>query len=334
MSGGRRRRRGRDLDGIVLFDKPTGLSSNQALQRVKRLFNAAKAGHTGSLDPEASGLLPICFGQATRISGLLLDADKSYRVRGRLGCRTATGDLEGEVVEERDVPELSTEDLEGVIARFRGEVEQVPPMYSALKVDGQRLYELARAGKTVERKPRRVHFYRIELISFDGHEFELFVHCSKGTYIRTLIEDIGAAMDTGAVVTWLRRTGVGPWSIEGALPPVDGERFDLSDIHDFDTLERLRDESRATASDEAGDQSGYEALDRVILPTDSALTAYPMVHLDADSAFHIRHGHPVFVAQAPQTGWFRLYGPDDLFLGMGEVLDDGRVAPRRMFAAL
>lgn len=331
MSRGRRRR-GRDLNGIVLFDKPVGLSSNQALQRVRRLFNAAKAGHTGSLDPEASGLLPICFGYATRISGLFLDADKSYRVRGRLGCRTTTGDLEGEVVEERPVPALNNDELDAVLERFRGEVDQVPPMYSALKVDGKRLYELARAGKTVERKARRVCFHRIELLSFDGVEFELFVHCSKGTYIRTLVEDIGEALGTGAVVTMLRRTGLGPWAIEGSLPPADGTPLACAEAYDLAALEQLRAQS-ADAGAEAM-ESDDNPLDHVILPTDSALIGYPAVRLDADSAFHIRHGHPVFVAQAPQTGWFRLYGPDDLFLGMGEVLDDGRVAPRRMFAPL
>lgn len=309
-----RKRRGREINGIVLFDKPLGLSSNQALQRVRRLFNAAKAGHTGSLDPAASGLLPVCFGQATRISGLLLDADKTYRVTGRLGTRTDSGDLEGEVIETREVPLIDTAAMEVVLARFRGRVEQVPPMYSALKHKGRRLYELAREGKTVERPPRTIDFHEITLESLTETEFSLRVHSSKGAYIRTLVEDIGEALGCGAMVTELRRIGLGPWAID---TPADGQR-----AYRFDELEALAAEG------------GFEALDRVILPIDSALGAYPAVVLDATSVNPIRHGHPVFVPNAPQTGWFRLYAPDDLFLGMGEVLDDGRTAPRRLFAAL
>lgn len=305
-----RKRRGRAIDGIVLFDKPLGPSSNQALQRVRRLFNAAKAGHTGSLDPAASGLLPVCFGQATRISGLLLDADKTYRVTGRLGTRTDSGDLEGEVIETRAVPPLDAEAMEAVLARFRGRVEQVPPMVSALKHEGKRLYELAREGRTVERKARPIDFHEITLEALSSTEFTLRVHSSKGAYIRTLVEDIGEALGCGAVVSQLRRIGLGPWSM------------DEQPVHGLEALEAMA----------AG--GGLEALDRVILPIDSALGAYPAVVLDAASVTPIRHGHPVFVPNAPQTGWFRLYAPDDLFLGMGEVLDDGRTAPRRLFAAL
>jgi len=308
-----RKRRGREINGIVLFDKPLGLSSNQALQRVRRLFNAAKAGHTGSLDPAASGLLPVCFGQATRISGLLLDADKSYRVTGRLGTRTDSGDLEGEVIETREVPPLDREAFEAALERFRGRVEQVPPMYSALKHEGKRLYELAREGKTVERKARTIDFHEITLEDLTETEFTLRVHSSKGAYIRTLVEDIGDALGCGAVVSELRRIGLGPWSI------------DAEDGQPSYTLEDLQ---------AIADEGGLDALDRVILPIDSALGAYPAVVLDATSVTPIRHGHPVFVPNAPQTGWFRLYAPDDLFLGMGEVLDDGRTAPRRLFAAL
>ena len=312
-----RKRRGREINGIVLFDKSLGLSSNQALQRVRRLFNAAKAGHTGSLDPAASGLLPVCFGQATRISGLLLDADKTYRVTGRLGTRTDSGDLEGEVIETREVPPLDAEAMEAVLDRFRGRVEQVPPMYSALKHEGKRLYELAREGKTVERKARTIDFHEITLEGLSETEFTLRVHSSKGAYIRTLVEDIGEAIGCGAVVTELRRIGLGPWSID---PAADGQR-----AYTFEDLEAIADEGGLEAPD---------GLDRVILPIDSALGAYPAVVLDASSVTPIRHGHPVFVPNAPQTGWFRLYAPDDLFLGMGEVLDDGRTAPRRLFAAL
>ncbi len=305
-----RKRRGREINGIVLFDKPLGLSSNQALQRVRRLFQAAKAGHTGSLDPAASGLLPVCFGQATRISGLLLDADKTYRVTGRLGTRTDSGDLEGEVIETREVPPIDNDAMEAALARFRGRVEQVPPMYSALKHEGKRLYELARQGKTVERKARTIDFHEITLEALSSNEFTLRVHSSKGAYIRTLVEDIGEVLGCGAVVAELRRIGLGPWSMD------EQSTYRLTDLE-------------AIAA-----EGGIESLDRVILPTDSALGAYPAVVLDATSVTPIRHGHPVFVPNAPQTGWFRLYAPDDLFLGMGEVLDDGRTAPRRLFAAL
>lgn len=310
------KRRGRPINGIVLFDKPLDISSNHALQRVKRLFQAAKAGHTGSLDPAASGLLPVCFGQATRISGLLLDADKTYRVTGRLGTKTDSGDLEGEVIEVREVPPIDEARMESVLAGFRGRVEQIPPMYSALKQDGKRLYELAREGKTVERKARTIDFHEITLERLTEESFTLRVHSSKGAYIRTLVEDIGDALDCGAVVTELRRIGLGPWSIEPSGDQSGQRGWRL------DELEELASEG------------GLEALDRVILPTDSALDAYPAVVLDAASVNPIRHGHPVFVPKAPQTGWFRLYSPDDLFLGMGEVLDDGRTAPRRLFAAL
>ncbi|HER19960.1 MAG TPA: tRNA pseudouridine(55) synthase TruB [Chromatiales bacterium] len=311
-----RKRRGRDINGIVLFDKPLGLSSNQALQKVRRLFDAAKAGHTGSLDPAASGLLPVCFGHATRISGLLLDADKTYRVTGRFGTRTDSGDLDGEVIATREVPVLDRAGIEAALTRFRGRIEQVPPMYSALKHEGKRLYELAREGKTVERKARTIDFHEITLEGFSETEFTLRVHSSKGAYIRTLIEDIGEAIGCGAVVTQLRRIGLGPWSIDTAGGQPSYSLDDLQAIAADDGLEIP------------------DGLDRVILPTDSALGAYPAIVLDATSVTPVRHGHPVFVPNAPQTGWFRLYAPDDLFLGMGEVLDDGRTAPRRLFAAL
>lgn len=315
-----RRRRGLEINGILLLDKPLELSSNQALQRVKRLFNAAKAGHTGSLDPAATGMLPLCFGHATKVSGLLLDADKVYRVTGRLGVRTETGDREGAVIEERPVPDVTESELNVVLAKFRGLIEQIPPMYSALKVDGKRLYELARAGETVERKPRAIHFYQIELTRFDGQTFDLLVHSSKGAYIRTLIEDIGAAIGCGAMVDALRRVGVGHW-----LAPEAADVIADRSTEPMWSLEELAELV------ESGEENAW---DRAILPTDSALAGYPAVSLDADSAYHIRHGHPVFVAKAPQSGWFRLYDPARRFLGMGECLDDGRVAPRRLFEAL
>jgi len=302
-----RRKTWRPLHGIVLLDKGKGISSNHALQQVKRLFQAQKAGHTGSLDPLATGLLPVCFGKATRVSGLLLDADKSYSVCARLGQRTDTADAEGEVIEERPVPKLDLAQVQVVVAGFVGEIDQVPPMYSALKHKGQRLYKLARKGIEVERPARRVRFDWITVDRLEGDELCLSLRCSKGAYVRTLIEDIGEALGCGAHVTALRRTGLGPF-------------MDHPKMYTFDELQNLAKE-------------GQEALDRVILPTDSALTGYPAITLDADSTFYIRHGHPVFVAHAPLEGWFRIYGADGLFLGLGEVLDDGRVAPRRLLAA-
>lgn len=310
--GGRPRKAGiRPLHGIVLLDKGKGISSNHALQQVRRLFQAEKAGHTGSLDPLATGLLPVCFGKATRVSGLLLESDKAYSVCARLGQRTDTADADGEVIEERPVPDLSLADIEAVVARFIGEVEQIPPMYSALKHEGQRLYELARKGVEVERKPRRVRFDWITVDRFEGHELCLSLHCTKGAYVRTLVEDIGEALGCGAHVTMLRRTGVGPWMPTADSTPV---------MYSFDELKKLAEE-------------GQDALDRVILPTDSALPGYPAITLDADSTHYIRHGHPVFVPNAPTAGWLRIYGADGLFLGLGEVLDDGRLAPRKMLAS-
>ncbi|MEW6764763.1 MAG: tRNA pseudouridine(55) synthase TruB [Pseudomonadota bacterium] len=307
-----RKKTWRPLHGIVLLDKGKGISSNHALQQVRRLFQAEKAGHTGSLDPLATGLLPVCFGKATRVSGLLLDADKAYSVCARLGQRTDTGDADGEVIEERPIPALDHAAVEAVVASFVGEVEQIPPMYSALKHQGQRLYELARKGIEVERQARRVRFHWITIDRFEGNELCLSLRCTKGAYVRTLVEDIGEALGCGAHVTMLRRTGVGPWM------PSDGE---APVMYTFESLQKLAEE-------------GQDALDRVIMPTDSALPGYPAITLDADSTFHIRHGHPVFVAKAPTSGWLRIYGADGLFLGLGEVLDDGRVAPRKLLAAL
>ena len=208
---GRNRRGGRDVHGVVLLDKPRGLGSNQVLQIVKRLFRARKAGHTGSLDRLASGLLPICAGEATKLSGFLLNADKRYRAGIRLGVRTATGDAEGEVVDTRPVPRLCDEAVEAALERFRGPIEQIPPMHSALKHHGQRLYKLAHQGITVEREPRRIVIHRLVCRHWDQDRLDLDVDCSKGTYIRTLSEDIGEALGTTAHVDELRRVGSGPF---------------------------------------------------------------------------------------------------------------------------
>ena len=207
----RHRPKGRNVNGILLLDKPTGITSNEALQSVKRLFKARKAGHTGSLDPLASGLLPICLGEATKASGFLLDADKHYQVRCKLGEKTATGDAEGEVIESRPLEGVDAARIESVLAGFRGEIVQIPPMYSAVKHQGQRLYKLARQGVEVEREPRDITIHKLILEAVELPFFDLDVHCTKGTYVRTLAEDIGEALGCGAHVSGLRRLGVGPY---------------------------------------------------------------------------------------------------------------------------
>lgn len=345
----RRRSRGRPVNGIVVVDKLKGASSNEVLQRVKRIFGAAKAGHTGSLDPLATGVLPVCLGEATKFSQFLLDSDKSYRTSVRLGIKTTTGDAEGEVVEQRPV-QITRSDIEAVLVDFQGEIEQVPSMYSALKYKGQPLYKLAREGIEVERPARRVSIYRIELLEFSGDHCVLDVDCSKGTYIRTLAEDIGERLGCLAHVAELRRLKAGP--------------YDQQEAYSLEALEAIRAEGREKALsadqsewldalfarvDEAGrdsleddeqqlkalsmqrSQGGNRALDALLLPLDSAVSHYPEVHLGANSSFYILQGQPVLVPNAPTCGYVRIYSQaDEGFLGIGEILDDGRVAPKRL----
>jgi tRNA pseudouridine55 synthase len=301
----RRRSQGRPVTGILLLDKPIGMTSNAALQVVKRLFRARKAGHTGSLDPLASGLLPICLGEATKVSAYLLDADKHYQVRVRLGTTTTTGDADGEVLETREVVPFDDAGLEAVLVGLRGEIDQVPPMYSALRHKGQRLYQLAREGIEVERAPRRITIHSLVARSVAADELELDVHCSKGTYVRTLAEEIGAGLGCGAHVIALRRTGVGPYDESGLL-----------------SLDALRDEAES---------EGHEALDRHLLPVVSALAHWPQVRLSGDAAYYLRQGQAVVVPKAPTSGWLCLFSEDGGFIGVGQVQDDGRVAPRRLF---
>lgn len=212
-----RKRKGLSINGIVLLDKPKGLSSNQALQKVRWLYTAKKAGHTGALDPLATGLLPVCLGEATKFSQFLLDADKTYITRAKLGQTTTTEDAEGEVVEDRPIPELTESIVEKALAEFCGPIDQVPPMYSALKRDGQPLYKLARQGKVVDIEPRRVTIKTLKLLRIEDEHLELEVSCTKGTYIRSLVRDIGEALGCGAHVEELRRTATGPFKIEDAL---------------------------------------------------------------------------------------------------------------------
>lgn len=298
------RKKGRAIDGVLLLDKPIGLTSNQALQRVKRLFDARKAGHTGSLDPLASGLLPICLGQATKVSGFLLNAGKRYQVVARLGQRTDTGDADGQVIEERPVPALDRGLVKRVLARFEGSQTQVPPMYSALKHQGQRLYKLARQGIEIERQPREIEIHGLELLSLEADALGLEVACSKGTYVRTLVEDIAQALGTVAHVIVLRRLGVGPYA--------EGRMYKLEEL-------------------EALAEQGMERLDELLLPVDSALEHWPSVELGADSAYYLMQGQAVMAPGAPSSGKVRLYDEGHGFLGIGEVKLDGRVAPTRLF---
>jgi tRNA pseudouridine55 synthase len=300
----RRHSNQRRVNGILLLDKPTGLTSNAALQQVKKLFRARKAGHTGSLDPLASGLLPICLGEATKVSAFLLDADKQYQVTCKLGERTTTADAEGEVVETRPVDGVSEKQLRKVMAHYLGDIEQIPPMYSAVKHQGQRLYKLARQGIEVEREPRPITIHEMNLLDFQLPLAEISLRCSKGTYVRTLVEDIGEELGCGAHVTGLRRLGVGPYNETGLVT--------------LSTLEQLRAEG------------GEAALDKLLLPMESGLAQWPGVRLSSDAAFYLRQGQPVLVPHAPTTGWVRLYMGEKQFLGVGEILDDGRVAPRRL----
>lgn len=300
---GRRTNPGRNVQGILLFDKPLGETSNAALQKVKRIYFARKAGHTGSLDPLAEGLLPICFGSATKISAFLLDADKRYWVRIKLGETTTTGDAEGELLETRPTAGITESDIRDALDKFVGEIKQIPPMYSALKHRGKRLYELARDGIEVERKARTIQIYAIQLQSIKLPEFEIDVSCSKGTYVRTLAEDIGAVLGCGAHVSALRRTGVGP--------------FNATQLVSMDDLN-------------SAFEKGREALQAFLLPMESALCDWPTIRLNADSTFYMKQGQAVFVPNAPMTGKVRLYDNNESFIGVGEILDDGRVAPKRL----
>jgi tRNA pseudouridine55 synthase len=293
-------------DGVVLLDKPVGLSSNIALQKVRRLFGAAKAGHTGSLDPLASGLLPVCLGQATRFSGYLLDATKAYRVSGRLGTRTSTGDAEGEVVQACGWESLERDHFDSVLGAFRGRIEQVPPMYSALKQGGERLYRKARRGEIVERQPRAVEIQRLELESWSPPDFSLDVRCSKGTYVRTLVEDIARAAGSCAHVTALRRYEVGPFT-EAAM-------------YTLETLAALA-------------AVGPGQLAQVLLSMDSALACLPALVLAEADALRLAQGQPVEVAATGAAGLLRVYGPAGL-LGVAERDSAGWLRPKRLLGGV
>lgn len=291
----------RAINGILLLDKPQGITSNQALQTAKRLFAAKKAGHTGSLDPLATGLLPLCFGEATKFSQFLLEADKVYWVSARLGIKTKTGDAEGEIIEERPISSSCFEQLDAVLSTFRGPILQIPPMFSALKFKGKPLYELARQGITVERSAREVTVHALTLLGTTADSIELEIKCTKGTYVRTLIEDIGEALGCGAYVQGLRRLGVGNYNEKGMIS--------------LQQLEAFTQEER----------------DRCLLPLDSLLHTWPCVKLSQAAVYYLYRGQAILLPNVSEKGWVRLvHTVNDQFIGVGEVLEDGRVAPRRL----
>lgn len=306
----RPRRRGRDINGVLLLDKHQGLSSNDVLQKVKRIYNANKAGHTGALDPLATGMLPICLGESTKFSQFLLDADKRYRVIARLGQRTNTSDADGEVVQERPV-EFTQEQLDAALEQFRGDSQQIPSMYSALKHQGKPLYEYARQGIDVPREARDITVYELQFIRWEGDELELEIHCSKGTYIRTIIDDLGEVLGCGAHVIYLRRVQVSSYPSERMV-----------------SLEQLQ--QMVAAAEEAGVEP-RTVLDPLLLPMDTAASHLPEINLTDVVAAYVLQGQPVQVQGLPAEGMVRInVGEKRRFIGVGEVDDQGRLAPRRL----
>lgn len=313
-----KRRKGRAVNGVLLLDKPHGLSSNHALQTVKRIYFAQKAGHTGALDPLATGMLPICLGEGTKFSQYLLDTDKTYQVTAKLGIRTTTSDAGGEVVSEKEVT-VSNEQLAQALDTFRGTTQQVPSMYSALKYQGKPLYKYAREGIEVPRESRDITVFSLELLRFEHDEVELNIHVSKGTYIRTIVDDLGELLGCGAHVSHLRRLAVGSYPIDKMITLPELEAL----------LEQAIDQEITPS----------ELLDPLLLPMQSAVTGMPKVYVDDVSANFLRHGNPVRAYKAPAEGSLQVYiGEDEHdenaeFIGVGFINDDGQVAPKRIVVA-
>jgi tRNA pseudouridine55 synthase len=294
-----KRKSGLNVHGILLLDKRLAVSSNQALQEVRRLFNANKAGHTGSLDPLATGLLPLCFGEATKVSGMMLDDDKRYAVTIQLGVMTDTGDAEGVILETKPVPELTLEQIHACLQHFTGAIEQVPPMYSALKHNGKKLYELAREGITIDRKARHITLYELKLVEFANDQLSLEVFCSKGTYIRSLAEDIGHYFGCGGTVTVLRRLQAG--------------QFQLANAHTIEQLTAMT----------------TEELQACLIAVDEPLQTIAPVQLSSEQATAIQYGQAIDFAVQNQSS-VRLYH-NGLFLGLGEMTLNGKLAPKKLF---
>jgi tRNA pseudouridine55 synthase len=306
------------VNGIILLDKPLGISSNGALQRVKRLFDAAKAGHTGALDPLATGLLPLCFGESTKFSQFLLDADKRYQTTAKLGIKTASGDAEGEVLETRPVETVSSERVRALLAEhFSGEITQVPSMYSALKHEGQPLYKLARQGIEVKVKSRQVHIHRIELLAVREDELDLDIWCSKGTYVRSIVEDLGELLGCGAHVSCLRRLESGPYRANMMI-----------------SLEQIEAIADALLQPE-GKEGTQQALDALLLPVWSPLEYLPALCLEPSQADQIRQGKTIRQSSS-ESGLVRLFASsengDELFLGLAELTEEGEIVPRRLMS--
>ncbi|WP_318433511.1 tRNA pseudouridine(55) synthase TruB [Photobacterium leiognathi] len=308
-----RRRKGRPINGVILVDKPTGISSNDTLQKVKRIFFAQKAGHTGALDPLATGMLPICFGEATKFSQFLLDSDKRYRVIAKLGERTDTSDSDGEVVETREV-KVDRGQLERCIAKFRGTTDQIPSMYSALKYKGRKLYEYAREGVEVPRESRKITVYSVDLLRFENNEVEMELHVSKGTYIRTIVDDLGEMLGCGAHVIMLRRTGVSNFPYERMVT--------------IEQLQAMLDDAKAN------DVEPGTVLDPLLLPTDTAVQDLPVVNIVPAIAVHVLNGNPVQAGRVPAEGTLvRItVGQEREFIGVGVIDAKGMLAPKRVMA--
>jgi tRNA pseudouridine55 synthase len=312
-----KRRKGRPINGVLLLDKPYEMSSNHALQAVKRIYFAQKAGHTGALDPLATGMLPICLGEGTKFSQFLLDTDKTYQVVAKLGIRTTTSDADGEIVSEKAV-NVSDEALNDALNSFRGTTKQVPSMYSALKYKGQPLYKYAREGIDVPREARDITVFNLQLLRFDkdNREVELEIHVSKGTYIRTIVDDLGELLGCGAHVADLRRLAVGEYPIDKMVT--------------LEQLETLFEQAKTQ------DIAPSELLDPLLLPMQSAVKGMPCVYVDAMSANFLRHGNPVQGYRAPAQGSVQVYiGENEQdesaeFIGVGHINDDGLVAPKRI----
>ncbi len=289
----------RAISGVLLLDKPYGVSSNTALQHARRLFQAEKAGHTGNLDPMATGLLPVCFGEATKFSQTLLDADKAYRASIKFGVTTETGDAEGAVLNTHPVS-FSRDQLDQVLRSLTGHILQIPPMYSALKYQGKALYTYARAGVEIERQAREISIFQLDVERFSGDELDVHVRCSKGTYIRVLAEDIGAALGCGAHLQGLRRTVTGGFLLQDAVT--------LDQLENMEMAER----------------------DACLLPVDCLLANLDKVDLDADSAFYVQRGQSVWLPKQGMKGQVRLYAPGGVFIGLGETTSEGKIAPKRL----
>ncbi len=301
----RRKKSGRDLTGILIVDKPTGVSSNRVLQIVKRLFQANKAGHTGTLDPLASGVLPICLGEATKLSTHLLDADKIYQVTCQLGIATNSGDSDGEVIAEQPIPAFTSDSLNLLLTDFTGQQTQIPPMFSALKHQGQPLYKLARQGLEIERKARQITIYALQVLAVTSDSFTLEVACSKGTYIRTLVQDIAAAMGSCGHVSMLRRTAAAGYDLSQAVP--------------LSSLETL------------AEQADISLLDKQLLPAVDALPDWPVVALDSQQTRQLYFGQPVAHSLSESCADIRLLDDAGEFIGLAQIDDNGVITAKRLF---